>query len=208
MEFVIADIPGLTEGAHEGSGLGHRFLGHVERCQGLLHLIDVTSKDIKKDYLTIIREIEAYDSDLSKKKQILVLTKCDAVEDKKVKSAKEILKKLNIDNAINISYEHNEYNFFDKKEFYGGSITITSLGGIGGSFFTPIINPPEVSILGVGKSFDRLLKIKGKIFSRKIKRAENVVCLGFSLDSAFEFRAKYLNQVLNLPIDIDYISIL
>ena len=103
MEFVIADIPGLIEGAHEGSGLGHRFLGHVERCQGLLHLIDVTSKDIKKDYLTIIREIKAYDSNLSKKKQILVLTKCDAVEDKKVKSAKEILTKLNVDNVINIS---------------------------------------------------------------------------------------------------------
>ena len=102
-EFVIADIPGLIEGAHEGSGLGHRFLGHVERCQGLLHLIDVTSQDIKKNYLTIIREIEAYDSNLSKKKQILVLTKCDAVEEKKIKSAKEILKKLNVDNVINIS---------------------------------------------------------------------------------------------------------
>ena len=68
-----------------------------------MHLIDVTSKDIKKDYLTIIREIKAYDSNLSKKKQILVLTKCDAVEDKKVKSAKEILTKLNVDNVINIS---------------------------------------------------------------------------------------------------------
>ena len=68
-----------------------------------MHLIDVTSKDIKKDYLTIIREIKAYDSNLSKKKQILVLTKCDAVEDKKIKSAKEILKKLNADNVMNIS---------------------------------------------------------------------------------------------------------
>ena len=68
-----------------------------------MHLIDVTSKNIRKDYLTIIREIEAYDSNLSKKKQILVLTKCDAVADKKVKSTKEILKKLNIDNVINIS---------------------------------------------------------------------------------------------------------
>ncbi len=56
----------------------------------------------------------------------------------------------------------------DKKEFFGGSMTISSLGGIGGTFFTPIINPPEVAILGVGKSFDRLMKIKGKIVSRKI----------------------------------------
>ena len=56
----------------------------------------------------------------------------------------------------------------DKKEFFGGSMTISSLGGIGGTFFTPIINPPEVAILGVGKSFDRLTKLKGKIVSRKI----------------------------------------
>ena len=56
----------------------------------------------------------------------------------------------------------------DKKEFFGGSMTMSSLGGIGGTFFTPIINPPEVAILGVGKSFDRLMKIKGKIVSRKI----------------------------------------
>ena len=56
----------------------------------------------------------------------------------------------------------------DKKEFFGGSMTISSLGGIGGTFFTPIINPPEVAILGVGKSYDRLVKIKNKIVSRKI----------------------------------------
>jgi len=56
----------------------------------------------------------------------------------------------------------------DKKEFFGGSMTISSLGGIGGTHFTPIINPPEVAILGVGKSFDRLVKIKNKIVSRKI----------------------------------------
>ena len=56
----------------------------------------------------------------------------------------------------------------DKKEFFGGSMTISSLGGIGGTFFTPIINPPEVAILGVGKSFDRLTKLKNKIVTRKI----------------------------------------
>jgi len=56
----------------------------------------------------------------------------------------------------------------NKKEFFGGSMTISSLGGIGGTFFTPIINPPEVAILGVGKSFDRLVKLNNKIISRKI----------------------------------------
>ena len=56
----------------------------------------------------------------------------------------------------------------DKKEFFGGSMTISSLGGIGGTFFTPIINPPEVAILGIGKSFDKLVRLKGKITSRKI----------------------------------------
>ena len=102
-EFVIADIPGLIEGAHEGLGLGHRFLGHVERCKGLLHLIDATSENIKDDYLTIIKEIEAYDSNLSEKKQIIVLTKSDAVKEKKLNFAKEQLKKLNVQKVFGIS---------------------------------------------------------------------------------------------------------
>ena len=78
-EFVIADIPGLIEGANEGAGLGHRFLGHVERCKALLHLIDVTSENVEKDYLTIIKELKAYNTDLAKKDQIVVLTKSDSV---------------------------------------------------------------------------------------------------------------------------------
>ena len=102
-EFVIADIPGLIEGAHEGLGLGHRFLGHVERCKGLLHLIDATSENIKHDYLTIIKEIEAYDSNLSKKQQIIVLTKSDAVKEQKLNFAKEQLKKLNVQKVFGIS---------------------------------------------------------------------------------------------------------
>ena len=80
-EFVIADIPGLIEGAHEGSGLGHRFLGHVERCKALLHLIDVTSNNIKKDYVTIINELKAYDTELAKKKQICLLYTSDAADE-------------------------------------------------------------------------------------------------------------------------------
>ena len=101
--FVIADIPGLIEGAHEGSGLGHRFLGHVERCKALLHLIDVTSNNIKKDYLTIINELKAYDTELAKKKQIIVLTKCDACDNDEIDAAKKELKKLKINNVLGIS---------------------------------------------------------------------------------------------------------
>jgi len=92
-EFVVADIPGLIKGAHEGQGLGHRFLGHVERCKGLIHLIDITSKNIVDDYTTIINEISAYDKNLSKKKQIVVLNKVDAVEKDVIETAKKKLKK-------------------------------------------------------------------------------------------------------------------
>ena len=102
-EFVIADIPGLIEGAHEGSGLGHRFLGHVERCKALLHLVDATSKNIKQDYTTIINEIKAYDENLSKKKQIVVLTKCDATNSEQINFAKKELKSLKINNILGIS---------------------------------------------------------------------------------------------------------
>ena len=102
-EFVIADIPGLIEGAHEGYGLGHRFLGHVERCKGLIHLIDITSKDIINDYITIINEIDAYDKNLSNKKQIVVLSKCDAVESNVINLAKRKLKKINVDKVLFIS---------------------------------------------------------------------------------------------------------
>ena len=91
-EFVVADIPGLIKGAHEGHGLGHRFLGHVERCKGLIHLIDITSKDIINDYSTIINEIKAYDESLSMKKEIIVLNKIDAVDKTTIDLAKKKLK--------------------------------------------------------------------------------------------------------------------
>ena len=78
-EFVIADIPGLIEGAHAGAGLGDRFLGHVERCGALLHLIDCTEDDIVGAWRTIRGEIEAYGGGLAKKKEILALNKIDAI---------------------------------------------------------------------------------------------------------------------------------
>lgn len=79
-EFVIADIPGLIAGASEGVGLGHRFLGHVERCAVLLHLIDGTGDDVVSDYQTIITELEKYGGDLANRPRVTVLNKTDAMD--------------------------------------------------------------------------------------------------------------------------------
>ncbi len=79
MDFVLADIPGLIEGAHLGAGLGDRFLGHVERCRVLLHLVDVTEPDVAQAYRTIRGELKAYGSGLNRKREIVALSKCDAV---------------------------------------------------------------------------------------------------------------------------------
>ena len=84
VEFVVADIPGLIEGAHEGRGLGDLFLGHVERCAVLLHLVDGTSEDVVADYETIIGELEAYGGDLADKPRITVLNKIDALTEEEV----------------------------------------------------------------------------------------------------------------------------
>ncbi|MGI9391125.1 MAG: GTPase ObgE [Boseongicola sp.] len=80
-EFVMADIPGLIEGAHEGRGIGDRFLGHVERCSVLLHLVDGTSDDVATDWRTIIDELEAYGGELANKPRITALNKIDALTD-------------------------------------------------------------------------------------------------------------------------------
>jgi GTP-binding protein len=94
-EFVMADIPGLIEGAHEGAGIGHRFLGHVERCRVLLHLIDGTQPDPLAAWRTIRSELEKYDAEyqvgLSAKPEILALTKADAMPDD---YAEELVKAL------------------------------------------------------------------------------------------------------------------
>jgi GTP-binding protein len=79
-DFVLADIPGLIEGAHEGAGLGTRFLGHVERTQVLLHLVDATQEDVGEAYRTVRRELKAYDLDLGKKKEIVALSKIDSLD--------------------------------------------------------------------------------------------------------------------------------
>ncbi len=79
-EFVVADIPGLIEGASEGRGIGDRFLGHVERCAVLLHLVDATSEDVAGDWRTVIGELEAYGGPLGAKPRITALNKVDALD--------------------------------------------------------------------------------------------------------------------------------
>lgn len=80
-DFVLADIPGLIEGAHEGAGLGTRFLGHVERCRVLLHLVDATEEDIAGSYQTVRDELEAYGEGLEDKEELVALSKCDALDE-------------------------------------------------------------------------------------------------------------------------------
>jgi GTP-binding protein len=80
-EFVLADIPGLIEGAHEGAGLGDRFLGHIERCRVLLHLVDGTNEEPGQSYLTVRGELEAYGGGLEEKPEIVALSKADALDE-------------------------------------------------------------------------------------------------------------------------------
>src|ERR1700742_1091810 len=92
-EFVLADIPGLIEGAHDGAGLGDRFLGHVERCRVLLHLVDATCEHAGKAYKTVRGELEAYGGQLTEKIEIVALNKIDAVEPNELKKQKDRLKR-------------------------------------------------------------------------------------------------------------------
>jgi len=89
-EFVVADIPGLIEGAHEGHGLGDRFLGHVERCRVLLHLVDATAGNAGEAYKTVRRELKAYGNGLAEKPEIVALTKIDSVDQETL--ASEVLR--------------------------------------------------------------------------------------------------------------------
>ncbi|MGR3456006.1 GTPase ObgE [Pseudooceanicola sp.] len=90
-EFVVADIPGLIEGASEGKGLGDLFLGHIERCAVLLHLVDGTSGTLLEDYQTIINEVDAYGAGLAEKPRVTVLNKIDAMDDEERAFLKEEL---------------------------------------------------------------------------------------------------------------------
>lgn len=102
-ELVIADIPGLIEGAHEGIGLGDRFLKHVERCSVFLHMIDATSEDVAQEYLTIRNELELYNEKLAQKPEIVALNKCDALNDDEIKQKLLSLKKVSKNEVFAIS---------------------------------------------------------------------------------------------------------
>jgi len=93
VDFVLADIPGLIEGAHEGAGLGTRFLGHVERCRVLLHLVDATEEDVAGAYRTVRRELKAYGGELAAKKEIVALSKCDALDAETIAERQDALKR-------------------------------------------------------------------------------------------------------------------
>ena len=92
-EFVLADIPGLIEGAHEGVGIGDRFLAHVERCRVLLHLVDGTGEHAGRDYKTVRRELEAYGHGLTDKPEVVALSKADALDPETLKKQKERLRR-------------------------------------------------------------------------------------------------------------------
>ena len=96
-EVTLADIPGLIEGAHTGTGLGIKFLKHIERCKTLLHLIDITEDDLFISYNQVRKELSKYSKDLIKKKEIVVLNKTDLIDEEekkeKIKKLKNKLKK-------------------------------------------------------------------------------------------------------------------
>ena len=102
-EFVLADLPGLIEGAAEGAGLGHRFLGHVERCAVLLHLVDATEEDVVGNWRTIRSELAQYGHGLIEKPEILVLNKADAVPAEELAKKRAKLKRASKQNVLTMS---------------------------------------------------------------------------------------------------------
>ena len=107
-EVTIADIPGLIEGAHKGTGLGTQFLKHIERCKSLLHMIDITNEDLKKSYKQIKDELRNYSSKLLKKKELIVLNKTDLI-------SKDEIKKIVKDFSKNVKSEIIVLSTLEKK---------------------------------------------------------------------------------------------
>ncbi len=106
--FVLADIPGLIEGAHDGVGIGDRFLGHVERCAVLLHLVDATEVDVAGNYHTVQNELIAYAHGLDKKPTIVALSKCDAVSEPELKLKQRVLEDVAAASVMQLSAATNK----------------------------------------------------------------------------------------------------
>ncbi len=102
-DFVLADIPGLIEGAHEGAGIGDRFLGHIERCRVLVHLVDATQEDVGNAYTTIRGELNAYGNGLEERAEIVVLNKVDALDEETVAEKLAELKQASGSDVMKIS---------------------------------------------------------------------------------------------------------
>jgi GTPase len=107
-EVTIADIPGLIEGAHEGIGLGDKFLRHIERCKSLIHLIDITEEDLVKNYLKIRKELSKYSANLLKKKEVIVFNKIDIIDTSKINEKISTFKKKIKKNIYKISVAQNK----------------------------------------------------------------------------------------------------
>lgn len=95
--YILADIPGLIEGASEGKGLGDKFLKHVKRTKMLIHLVSLENEDIEEAYLTIREELEKYGAGLSDKQEVVILSKTDMVDPEAIKKARKIISKHNMD---------------------------------------------------------------------------------------------------------------
>jgi GTP-binding protein len=102
-DFVLADIPGLIEGAHQGAGIGDRFLGHVERTRVLIHLVDGTAEDVAESYRTIRTELTAYGHGLEEKTELVALNKIDALDDKAIRDKVSVLEKLSGNRVFAVS---------------------------------------------------------------------------------------------------------
>lgn len=120
--FIIADIPGIIEGASEGAGLGLTFLRHIERTGALVFVIDITDEDINETYLKLRKELKLYSKELIKKKSIIILNKTDMLEKKEIEEKIKSIKKI-----INKKYKNNKENYFEIPEVF--AISVFSLDG-------------------------------------------------------------------------------
>ncbi len=120
--FIIADIPGIIEGASEGAGLGLTFLRHIERTGALVFVIDIADEDINETYLKLRKELKLYSKELIKKKSIIILNKTDMLEKKEIEEKIKSIKKI-----INKEYKNNKENYFEIPEVF--AISVFSLDG-------------------------------------------------------------------------------